>query len=160
MKSRLIRFWLLVICAFGYLTAHAETPASVSEQALKELEQALSEVENDLDDNIPDNSKLKRAQFTHLVEQYEPKDDIIAINRSEGKMYFFTEFVNFTGKTIKHRWEYNGKVMAEIGFPVTASPFRSHSSKNIPAYAVGEWTVVVTDETGQVLTRKTIDVTK
>ena len=154
-----IKFLFLICFVANSVTLHADD-AGVQGDALKELEQALSKVEDDLNNSATKGGLLKRAQFTHRVEQYEPLDDIDTITREAGKMYFFTELLNLKDRTVKHRWEYKGKVMAEVVIQVTSPQFRVHSSKNIPADALGQWSVVVTDESGQVLTRTNITVTE
>lgn len=152
--------WWSLFGLLGLHPGYAASPTADPAQVIQELEQALSAVENDLGNDNANAGQLKRAHFTHLVKQYEPIDVIDVIKHTRGKMYFYTEMINLKGTTIKHRWEYQGKVMAEVQFPVTAALYRVHSSKNIPPTAFGEWTVVVTDDSGQVLVRKVITVVK
>ena len=160
MTRYLTSLCLLAVVFFPFAQSVAETASENQNNALKELEKALSKGEDDLSSTTASSGQLKRALFTTLVEQYEPTDNIDTISRSHAKMYFFTELLDFKNKTIRHRWEYNGRVMAEIPIEVTSNKFRVHTSKNIPAYALGEWTVIVTDDAGLVLTRKTIQVTE
>jgi hypothetical protein len=75
-------------------------------------------------------------------------------------VYFFTEFSGLKGKVVKHRWEYDGKVMGEVNFNVGSNHWRSYSSKNLLPEWTGIWTVSVIDDKGKVLTETYFEVTE
>ncbi|MCI0504823.1 MAG: DUF2914 domain-containing protein [Gammaproteobacteria bacterium] len=114
----------------------AETTPAEPEQAQQEAPKTGGE----------DKRQIARAQFTTGIADREPTDDIVMLPSNNDKIFFFTELVNFNGQTIKHRWEYEGKVMAEVEFKVESSRWRVHSSKNIQPEWKGIWNVIVLDE--------------
>ena len=96
--------------------------------------------------------KVARAIFTSEIIDREPADDLTEINNTTDRIYFFTDLRNLTGQIITHQWEYNDKVMAEVKFKVGGGPrWRVYSSKNLLPEWTGIWTVVVSDENGQIL---------
>jgi len=62
------------------------------------------------------------------------------------------------GKTITHRWERNGEVMAEVNFNIGGDRWRVYSRKNIKPEWTGQWTVTVTDDQGQALSQQAFTV--
>ena len=92
--------------------------------------------------------EIARAQFTTAIQDREPTDDVATLSSNNDKIYFFTELVNFNGATITHRWEYQGKTMAEVNFNVGGSRWRAYSSKNIKPEWTGVWSVTVLNEEG------------
>ena len=92
--------------------------------------------------------KVTRAQFTSEVVAREPVDSVLTLKNDVDKIYFFSELVNLKGRRITHRWEYQGKVMAEIEFNVTSNRWRAYSSKTLTPQWLGEWSVVVVDDAG------------
>ncbi len=99
--------------------------------------------------------EVARASFTTAVSDREPVDSISSIANDKNKIYYFTELRNMTGKTIKHRWEYNGKVMAEVPFSIGGPRWRTFSSKTLDPIWQGEWKVSVIDESGNTLSVNT-----
>ncbi|HEY5603677.1 MAG TPA: DUF2914 domain-containing protein [Gammaproteobacteria bacterium] len=95
--------------------------------------------------------QIARAQFTTAIVNREPTDDIVMLTNNHDKIFFFNELVNFNGQTIKHRWEYQGKEMAEVEFKVEGSRWRVHSSKVIQPEWTGIWTVITLDEKNNAL---------
>lgn len=92
--------------------------------------------------------RISRAVFTHGITQREPIDKIVSISQSFEKVYFFTELSNFKGELIKHRWEHEGEVIAEVEFKIKSPRWRAYSSKNISSNGLGKWTVFVTNSVG------------
>ncbi|NOY73739.1 MAG: DUF2914 domain-containing protein [Gammaproteobacteria bacterium] len=92
--------------------------------------------------------QVPRAQFTSAIIDREPIDSVLMLKNDIGKIYYFSELVNLKGKQVIHRWEYKGKMMAEVKFTVTSNRWRAYSSKILSPQLTGEWSVVVTDETG------------
>ena len=95
---------------------------------------------------------VSRAIFTTRIVDREPADDLTEISNDSQQIFFFTDLRGLAGQIVTHRWEYNGKVMAEVKFKVGAGPrWRVYSSKNLLPEWIGEWSVVVTDESGEPL---------
>ncbi len=93
--------------------------------------------------------KVSRSAFTSDVVNREPVDDIVLLDNGATSIYFFTELKFLQGRTIVHRWEYNGKVQAEVSFKVGGPRWRVYSKKTLYPSQQGEWTVIVKDqETG------------
>ena len=91
---------------------------------------------------------VERSQFTTAIVDREPTDNVVTLTNNSDKIYFFSELANLKGHTITHRWEYQGKLMAEIKFDVKSNHWRVYSSKNIKPGWTGEWTVELVDENG------------
>ncbi len=100
--------------------------------------------------------RVTRSQFTTAILDREPTDDLSVIGDEMNKVFFFTEFRNMEGTTATHRWIYGGEVKAEVSFRIRAPRWRVYSSKNLLPEWVGDWTVEVLDESGNVLQSKTI----
>lgn len=94
---------------------------------------------------------VARAVFTTAVKDREPVDEVTTVAGTDSQIYFYTELHGMQGQHVVHRWEYNGQVMAEVGFDVRAPRWRVWSSKNMqPAWA-GKWTASVVDGSGNVV---------
>lgn len=98
---------------------------------------------------------IARAQFTSGIEAREPIDRIEKIFHSEGnnikRLYYFTELRNMKGDSVIHRWDHQGKTVANITFNIGGDRWRVYSSKNLPSSLKGRWEVVVTDLSGKPL---------
>ena len=55
------------------------------------------------------------------------------------------------GQQVTHRWEHDGKVMAEVPFQVGGPRWRVYSSKQLENDWTGEWKVSVVDGNGSTL---------
>lgn len=97
------------------------------------------------------NGEVARATFTTGIQDREPVDQITTLTTDKDKIYFFTDIRNMSGHIVKHRWEYNGKTMAEVEFGVGGPRWRVWSSKSLLPQWTGEWKVSVVDEAGKVL---------
>jgi hypothetical protein len=98
---------------------------------------------------------VARAQFTREVHDREPADQITSLPNTDTRIYFFTELKNMTGQTVTHRWEHNGKVMAEIPVEVGGARWRTYTSKTLDPGLTGEWKASVVDSTGGTLSAST-----
>lgn len=103
----------------------------------------------------PRHGGVARAQFTSGIHRREPVDRLgptlsAAANRAGG-VYYFTELHDMQGHTVFHRWELDGKKVAEVRFPVRGRRWRVYSSKVINHSLAGQWRVVVTDDRGRIL---------
>lgn len=91
---------------------------------------------------------IARSAFTTAVENREPVDSVNKLSTDNEKIYYFTELKDMEGQQVTHRWEYNGKVMAEVPFQVGGPRWRVFSSKNLDSGWQGEWKVSVIDANG------------
>lgn len=96
-------------------------------------------------------SAVARGTFTTAIEQREPVDQIDSLGNDHDRVFYFTEFVGVGGRQLTHRWEYEGKVMAEVPISIDGPRWRAYSSKNLAGGWLGEWKVSVVDETGNVV---------
>ena len=93
--------------------------------------------------------KVSRSTFTSAVVDREPVDEVVVLNDGRTEIYFFTELKFLQGRTIIHRWEFNGQLQAEVAFKVGGPRWRVYSKKTLMPHQTGNWTVVVRDqETG------------
>lgn len=99
----------------------------------------------------PVQKSVVRAWFTTKIVDREPVDNIDTLTTEASKIYYFTELQGLSGKTIKHRWLFDDKTLAEVSFMIKGSRWRVNSSKNLIKDWLGEWTVEVVDEAGTVL---------
>ncbi len=99
---------------------------------------------------VPD-ARVARAQFTSAVVDREPVDELAVLDTSAREVLFFTDLRGLEGRTVTHRWEYEGRVMAEVPFTVKGPRWRVFSKKTLAPKLVGKWTVLVVDESGWTL---------
>lgn len=96
--------------------------------------------------------EVARAQFTtHIKENREPADNVVLLGNSVKEVFYFTDLRNLSGKTVKHRWEHNGEVIAEFPLKVKVPRARMHSSLTLDKKKLGKYTALVVDESGWVL---------
>jgi len=101
--------------------------------------------------------EVVRAAFTTSVVDHEPQGTISELTTDHTKVYYFTELANMSGRRIIHRWEYNGKVMAEVPFDIGGPRWRVYSVKTLLPAWTGEWTASTVDENGRVLALNTLE---
>lgn len=105
-----------------------------------------------------DSAHIARALFTSAIKGGQPTDaegPVISPPATGSKsLYFFTELRGLKGKTVTHRWEYQGQTMFTIPFKIAGNRWRVYSNKNLPTKMTGNWRVVVADATGAVLGAK------
>jgi hypothetical protein len=94
---------------------------------------------------------VARSTFTNGIEDREPVDSVAELNNSSTRVYFFSELRGLAGQTVMHRWEHDGKVMAEVPFTVGGDRWRVYSSKTLDPSWTGDWKVTVVDGTGGTL---------
>ena len=139
------------------LTQQTESASPAPEAAVTAEENvagAAAEVQTGFNPGI-----VARSAFTTAIADREPVDTLQTIEASDQKIYFFTELLEMQGQTATHRWEYNGKVMAEVAFEVNGSRWRVWSSKNLQPGWVGEWKVSVLNSANEVISESTLSVT-
>ena len=81
----------------------------------------------------------------------EPQDSLHSLSNDTLRVFYFTEIRDAAGETVVHRWEWNGRVMAEVPFEVGGPRWRIFSSKSLDPNWLGEWTVSLVDASGRVL---------
>ncbi|VAX13093.1 hypothetical protein MNBD_GAMMA24-1900 [hydrothermal vent metagenome] len=92
-----------------------------------------------------------RSVFTSAVKDREPTDNIKQLDTRSDKVIYYTELRDMAGQTATHRWEYNGKVMAEVKFNVKGARWRVWSSKRLVPGWTGEWKVSVLNGANEVI---------
>ncbi len=105
-------------------------------------------------------SYVKRSQFTTSIRNREPQNTIRQLGNDRQKVYYFTELTNMQGQTVRHRWKYKGKVMAEVEFKVKGPRWRVFSSKWLERRWVGKWTASVVSRTGRRLASSSFTYTR
>lgn len=95
-----------------------------------------------------------RSAFTRDVEEREPTEDLQQLTNENGQVKFFTELRDMSGQTATHRWEYEGKVVAEVAFDVKGPRWRVWSSKSLVPQWTGDWKVSVINGAGEVISEK------
>ncbi len=101
---------------------------------------------------------VTRSVFTSGVAEREPVDRLDVVDPQTGKVFYFTELRDMSGQTATHRWEHDGKVMAEVTFDVRGPRWRVWSSKNLDPSWTGEWKVSVLNGAGEVIAEDVIQV--
>lgn len=94
---------------------------------------------------------VTRSVFTSQVTEHEPTDKLEKIPSINRSVTYFTELRDMSGQTAIHRWEFNGKVMAETKFNIAGPRWRVWSSKNLLPSWTGEWKVSVLNGLGDVI---------
>jgi len=118
--SRLI---LLNFCLSVALTLQAEDDRCESEQGV-----------------------VARAMFTTDIDDREPVDRVLILKNNFPQLYFFSDLRHLQGQSVKHRWEYEGRVVKEKVFQVQGPRWRVYSLNKMDKSMTGRWTVVITDE--------------
>ena len=97
---------------------------------------------------------ISNAEFAMEIKDRTPLNIIEELDNSFGKIYFFTNIRNLQGQSIRHRWIYKNKVMAEGEFDINGPRWRVWSSKNLWPTWLGEWSVEVLNANSEVLYKK------
>ncbi|MFK5913470.1 MAG: DUF2914 domain-containing protein [Woeseiaceae bacterium] len=92
-----------------------------------------------------------RAVFTRSIADREPTENLQTLSNENEEVKFFTELRDMSGHTAIHRWEYEGKVVAEIKFDVKGPRWRVWSSKSFVPQWTGDWKVSVVNGAGDVI---------
>lgn len=99
-----------------------------------------------------------RSAFTREIAEREPTENLQNLTNENGQVKFFTELRDMSGQTAIHRWEYDGKVVAEVEFNVKGPRWRVWSSKSIIPQWTGDWKVSVINGAGEVISEKNLSV--
>jgi len=95
------------------------------------------------------------AQFTSAVEDREPIDQITFVSTDVRKIIFFSDLRDLAGHQVTHRWIFDGETVAEVVFDVEGPRWRVWSSKGLIEDWVGDWTVEIVTDEGEVLAAET-----
>jgi len=96
-----------------------------------------------------------RSIFTSSIQDREPIDKLEKSAEAD-RVFYFTELRDMSGQTATHRWEYDGKVMAEVKFDVRGPRWRVWSSKSfVPGWS-GDWKVSVLNGAGETISEELI----
>lgn len=104
-----------------------------------------------LDDSLrcsTQKGNVPRAMFTTDIDNREPVDRVLILDNSKSQIYFFSDLRHLQGQSIKHRWEFEGKMIQEKTFEVKGPRWRVYSLQDLDTTMLGRWTVLVTDEKG------------
>ena len=95
------------------------------------------------------------AQFTSAVEDREPIDQITFVSSDVRKIIFFSDLRDLAGHQVTHRWIFDGDTVAEVVFDVKGPRWRVWSSKDLIEDWIGDWTVEIVTDVGEVLAAET-----
>ena len=122
----------------------APTAAAASEEVIKKEQSGFSR------------GSVVRSAFTREIDEREPMENLQNLTNDNGQVKFFTELRDMSGQTAIHRWEYDGKVVAEIEFNVKGPRWRVWSSKSFVPQWTGDWKVSVVNAAGEVISEKNL----
>lgn len=151
----------MVILFAVAVSAHAEqsateineTPATTTQSTSTEM--APKQMSEQMTEQAGfSTGSVVRSAITSSVENREPTDSLEAASTEQNQLYFFTELRDMSGQTAKHRWEHDGKVMAEVEFNVKGPRWRVWSSKSFVPGWTGDWKVSVVNGAGDVISEK------
>jgi hypothetical protein len=89
-----------------------------------------------------------RAQFTTSIDNREPVDQVVVLSPPSDAVFFFSEIRNMQGRTVTHRWEFQGQVVSRVPFEVKGPRWRVYSKYRLEPDQFGEWSVTVIDQSG------------
>lgn len=155
------QYGLLAMFLAVAVSAHAEQPATETNESpatgtqTSGTELATKPVSEQMAEQAGfSTGSVVRSAFTSSVENREPTDSLEIVSSEQNQLYFFTELRDMSGQTARHRWEFDGKVMAEVEFNVKGPRWRVWSSKSfVPGWA-GDWKVSVINGAGDVISEK------
>ena len=102
----------------------------------------------------PVSGSVSRSSFTRKVAEREPADEVTRLGNDTTQISYFSEVRDMAGKTVIHRWEYDGQVMSEVAFDVEGPRWRVHSMKTLDPAMLGQWTVRVVDVEGNTMSEE------
>lgn len=98
---------------------------------------------------------VTRALFTSDIRDHEPVDRLTTVTTDRARIIYFTEIHDMAGQTVRHRWEYQGKVVLEVPIQVGSARWRAYSIKTLDPSLLGEWKVSVVDANDKTLSVNT-----
>lgn len=118
------------------------TQAAATEETMKQEQSGFSR------------GSVVRSAFTREIDEREPMENLQNLSNENTQVKFFTELRDMSGQTAVHRWEYEGKVVAEIEFNVKGPRWRVWSSKSFVPQWTGDWKVSVINGAGEIISEK------
>lgn len=103
---------------------------------------------------------VARSIFTTLIDNREPVDKVKEVPNKTSDVFYFTELRDMSGQTAKHRWEYKGKVVAEVDFKIRGNRWRVWSKKSFQPGWSGDWKVSVINGADEVISEEMIAFTE
>ncbi|MCG7900112.1 MAG: DUF2914 domain-containing protein [Candidatus Thiodiazotropha lotti] len=120
---------------------------SVTSEEVEAEAQELLDSQGIEESPVPD-AYVARAVFTTAVIDREPVDQVVSLDENATEVSFFTDLRNLQGRTVVHRWEFEGEVISEVNIQVGGPRWRAYSIKSLNPGEEGKWTVFVIDESG------------
>ncbi|UCE86695.1 MAG: DUF2914 domain-containing protein [Deltaproteobacteria bacterium] len=103
---------------------------------------------------VPPGGYVTRAMFTTDIHEREPLNWVTELRNDRTVIFFYTDLRNLTGRTVVHRWKWNGRPMGDVPIEVGGPRWRAYSIKTLHPSWLGEWTVTVVDPEGEVFIEK------
>jgi hypothetical protein len=122
-------------------------PVTVTSEEVEAEAEALLDTQGIEESPVPD-AYVARAVFTSAVVNREPVDQVVSLDENATEVSFFTDLRNLQGRTVIHRWEFEGEVISEVNIQVGGPRWRAYSIKSLNPGEEGKWTVFVIDESG------------
>ena len=160
MKNTIGIITLLLISQSGF-AEEMETQLIESDAAAIEAAAAATSMPADSSITMKEKSgfsrgSVVRSAFTRDVDQREPTENLQNLTNENGQVKFFTELRDMSGQKAIHRWEYDGKIVAEVEFNVKGPRWRVWSSKSLVPEWTGDWKVSVINGAGEVISEKNL----
>jgi len=130
-----------------------ETPAG-DEAGAEAATGEAAEAEAGEEAAAPVSGSVSRSSFTREVADREPADEVTRLGNDATEISYWSEVRDMAGKTVIHRWEYDGQVMSEVAFDVAGPRWRVHSMKTLDPSMLGQWTVKVVDVDGNTMSEE------
>ena len=107
--------------------------------------------------------KVTRMQLAASMQGLEPGPPIhLPIRLGQGQVrtiYFFTELRGLNGRSVLHRWEWNGRVMQERQLQPASQSWRTYTGMGITGDMKGSWRVSAVDAaSGKILAEQRFNV--
>jgi len=132
----------------------AEETAAGDEAEKAAATEGADEASTEEEATAPVTGSVSRSTFTREVAEREPADEITRLGNDATQVSYFSEVRGMAGKTVIHRWEYDGQMMGEVAFDVGGPRWRVHSMKTLDPSMLGQWTVRVVDVDGNTLSEE------
>ena len=180
-----IKQQLLICCAAFFFLAQTNAAEGVAEPIDTNTADLMPSVDKDASSNTTTNDQapsiespsenkeipqtemagfsrgsVARSIFTTLIDNREPVDKVKQVPQQTNDVFYFTELRDMEGQMAKHRWEFKGKVIAEVNFKVRGPRWRVWSKKSfIPGWS-GDWKVSVVNGADEIISEEVIAFTE
>ena len=106
-----------------------------------------------------DNGVTQAVITTGVTSGAEPQtSNLSVIDYRVGTVTFYTEINGLQGKTVTHRWYYDGQEMSSITIQLGSNQSINWSRSTIAPSQLGSWEARVVDERGRVLASRSFSV--